>query len=153
MKDLVLYFSASGVTERKAKELAKVLGADIEELVPEKPYTRADLDWTNKQSRSTLEHQTEARPALASIPDLSGYDRIFLGFPIWWYAEPRIIDTFLDSEDLQGKTVIPFATSGGTGIKGARDRMKKLKGDADIREGQMLTRMGEAQIQSWVESL
>ena len=118
---LVAYFSASGVTARVAKEIAAATGAELHEIRPAQPYTRADLDWTNKNSRSSVEMNDPAcRPALAeAAPDMGKYDTVFLGFPIWWYVEPRIVDTFLDGCDLTGKTLIPFATSGGSGVEGA----------------------------------
>ena len=117
-KALVAYFSASGVTADAAKKLAEAEGADLYEIVPETPYTAADLDYTNKQSRSTLEMtDPSSRPALADRDaPIAGHDTIFLGFPIWWGTAPRIVNTFLDSYDLSGKTVILFATSGGSGL-------------------------------------
>ena len=123
-KVLVAYFSASGVTARAAKEIAQSVGGDLYEIRPAQPYTKADLDWTNKQSRSSLEMNDPAsRPAIAEpAADLAQYDTVFLGFPIWWYVEPRIVDTFLESYDFSGKTLIPFATSGGSGISGLEAR-------------------------------
>ena len=117
-KALVAYFSASGVTADAAKKLSEAEGADLYEIVPETPYTSADLDYTNKQSRSTLEMtDPSSRPALADRDaPIAGHDTIFLGFPIWWGTAPRIVNTFLDSYDLSGKTVILFATSGGSGL-------------------------------------
>lgn len=115
---LVAYFSASGTTARVAETLASAASADLFEIAPANPYTAADLDWTDRSSRSTKEMNDEARrPALAvDAPPLDGYDTIFVGFPIWWYVEPRIIDTFLESADFAGKTIVPFATSGGSGL-------------------------------------
>lgn len=115
---LVAYFSASGTTARVAETLARAASADLFEIAPANPYTAADLDWTDRSSRSTREMNDEAsRPALAvDAPPLDGYDTIFVGFPIWWYVEPRIIDTFLESADFAGKTIVPFATSGGSGL-------------------------------------
>ena len=114
-KILVTSFSASGVTADVARELAQAIGADLCEIAPVQPYSSADLDWTNKKSRSTLEMQDPAsRPAMKPLTvDPAQYDTIFVGFPIWWYVEPRIVDTFLKRSDFSGKTVIPFATSGG----------------------------------------
>ena len=114
-KILVAYFSASGVTARAAKEIAASVGGDLYEIVPAEPYTAADLDWTDRQSRSTVEMNDPAsRPAVGSAPvDMGGYGVVFIGFPVWWYVEPRIVDTFLESYDFAGKTLIPFATSGG----------------------------------------
>ncbi len=115
-KILIAYFSASGVTGRAAKEIAEAVGADLYEIRPEQPYTAADLDWRNKQSRSSLEMtDPDSRPAMAGpMPDLGEYDTVFVGFPIWWGVEPRVVDTFLDRNGFEGKTMIPFATSGGS---------------------------------------
>ena len=115
---LVAYFSASGTTARVAETLASAASADLFEIAPANPYTAADLDWTDRSSRSTKEMNDEAsRPAMkVDAPSLDGYDTIFVGFPIWWYVEPRIIDTFLESTDFAGKTIVPFATSGGSGL-------------------------------------
>ena len=115
---LVAYFSASGTTARVAETLASAASADLFEIAPANPYTAADLDWTDRSSRSTKEMNDEAsRPAMkVDAPSLDGYDTIFVGFPIWWYVEPRIIDTFLESADFAGKTIVPFATSGGSGL-------------------------------------
>ncbi len=126
-KILVAYFSASGVTARAAKEIAASVGGDLYEIVPAEPYTAADLDWTDKQSRSTVEMNDPAsRPAVGSAPvDMGGYGVVFIGFPVWWYVEPRIVDTFLESYDFAGKTLIPFATSGGSGISGAEKSLKE----------------------------
>lgn len=117
-KILIAYFSASGVTARTAKEMAKAAGADLYEICPAEPYTAADLNWMDQKSRSTLEMNDPAcRPAIAApAADLDQYDTVFVGFPIWWYVEPRIVDTFLKRSDFSGKTVIPFATSGGSGM-------------------------------------
>ena len=125
-KTLVAYFSATGTTARMAKQIADATGADLYEITPAERYTQADLDWTNKKSRSTLEmNDGSCRPAIAGEPpDPSGYDTVFLGFPVWWYVEPRIVDTFLDGCDLSGRTVVPFATSGGSGIEKAENKMK-----------------------------
>lgn len=117
-RKLVAYFSASGVTAKVAETLAEAIGADIFEIEPKVPYTKADLDWTNRQSRSSIEMNDPAsRPAIAGVRDnMADYDTLFVGFPIWWYVAPTIINTFLESYDLTGKTIIPFATSGGSGI-------------------------------------
>ncbi|MBQ1791154.1 MAG: NAD(P)H-dependent oxidoreductase, partial [Oscillospiraceae bacterium] len=113
---LVAYFSASGVTKGIAERLAKGIGADLFEIEPAIPYTRADLDWTKKNSRSTIEmNDRSCRPAIASkVVDMSRYDVVFVGFPVWWYREPSIIDAFMEQYDFTGKMIIPFATSGGS---------------------------------------
>ena len=115
---LVAYFSASGVTKALAERLAGAIGADALEIKPKTPYTQADLDWTNSKSRSSVEMKNKSiRPEMAPIDvDLSGYDAVFVGFPIWWYVAPTIINTFLESADFSGKLIIPFATSGGSGM-------------------------------------
>lgn len=126
-KTLVAYFSATGTTARAARRLAEAVGADIYEIRPAVPYTRADLNWSDSKSRSTLEaHDAACRPAIAGEPvDLSGYGTVFVGFPIWWYQAPRIIETFLASCDFSGKRVVPFATSGGSGMERTEEILKK----------------------------
>ena len=139
-KILVTSFSASGVTAGVARELAQAIGADLCEIAPVQPYSSADLDWTNKKSRSTLEMQDPAsRPAMKPLTvDPAQYDTIFVGFPIWWYVEPRIVDTFLESHALAGKRVIPFATSGGSGIDGATRSLQSHCPQAKWVQGQVL---------------
>ena len=114
-KSLVVYFSCSGVTKKTAELLSDVAGADLFEIRPEVPYTKADLDWMDKKSRSTVEmNDPSSRPAIADkVEHMEQYDTVYVGFPIWWYVAPTIINTFLESYDFSGKTVIPFATSGG----------------------------------------
>ena len=126
-KILIAYFSASGVTARTAKEMAKAAGADLYEICPAEPYTAADLNWMDQKSRSTLEMNDPAcRPAIAApAADLDQYDTVFVGFPIWWYQAPRIIETFLASCDFSGKRVVPFATSGGSGMGRTEEILKK----------------------------
>ncbi|MBQ9058420.1 MAG: flavodoxin [Atopobiaceae bacterium] len=151
---LVAYFSASGTTTRVAKDLAAVLGADAFEIVPEVRYSRADLNWQDKKSRSSLEMADEsARPAIVSIvADMSVYDTVFLGFPVWWYVEPRIIDTFLEAYDFSGKTVVPFATSGGSGLGQSPQRMQSLVPSARVVKGGLLNgRHSQAELASWAE--
>lgn len=151
-KTLVAYFSASGVTESIAKELAQTLNADLHEIVPVERYTDADLNWMDKKSRSTLEMNDPAsRPAIAPTAlDISGYDNILLGFPVWWYVEPRIVDTFLDSYDFTGKNIIPFAISGGSSIKKSEDSLKAHCPTANWKPGKLLTRGSAA---AWAKSL
>lgn len=150
-KTLVAYFSAEGTTAAVAKILAKELGADLFEIKPTELYTTADLDWTNKKSRSTIEMSDEnCRPALAESKTVEEYDNILIGFPIWWYVEPRIIDTFIESCSLNGKTVVPFATSGGSGIEKAVARMKKLCPAANWKDGKMLSAYSAAK---WANTL
>ena len=115
-KSLVVYFSCSGVTKKTAELLSDVAGADLFEIRPEVPYTKADLDWMDKKSRSTVEmNDPSSRPAIADkVEHMEQYDTVYVGFPIWWYVAPTIINTFLEDYDLTGKTIIPFATSGGS---------------------------------------
>ena len=117
-KILVAYFSCTGVTARAAQKLAEAAQADLYEIKPEQPYTQADLNWSNKKSRSSLEmNDPTSRPAISGkVENMEQYDTVFVGFPIWWYVAPTIINTFLESYDFSGKTVIPFATSGGSGL-------------------------------------
>ena len=135
-KTLVAYFSASGTTERVARELAAAIGADLFEIAPQVPYTRADLNWNNKSSRSSVEMNDESsRPAIAStVSNMDAYDTVFVGFPIWWYVEPRIVDTFLEAHDLTGKTIVPFATSGGSGVGGSTAHIASLVPQAQVKE-------------------
>ena len=138
---MVTYFSASGVTARAAKEIASSVGADIAEIRPAVPYTSADLDWMDKKSRSTLESKDEnSRPEMAADIDVAPYDTVFVGFPVWWYKEPAIIDTFLESGNFSGKKIIPFATSGGSGIEGSEKHMKKICPSAVWVKGKLVNR-------------
>ena len=136
-KILVAFFSATGTTEKLAQKLAKVTGADIFEIQAEKPYTDADLDWRNNNSRSSLEMKDRnCRPAISSkVENMESYEVVFIGFPIWWYREPSIIDTFMESYDFTGKTVIPFATSGGSPIGNSGENMQKLASEAKVVKG------------------
>lgn len=139
-KTLVAYFSASGVTAKLAKTLSETIGADLYEIQPAIPYTSADLDWTNKKSRSTVEMNDPAcRPAIAEpVKNMAQYDAVFVGFPVWWYVEPRIVDTFLESYDFSGKTLIPFATSGGSGIAKAEKSLREHCPNADWKKGELV---------------
>lgn len=151
-KVLVAYFSASGTTARVAREVAVALDADLFEIAPREPYTAADLDWRNRRSRSSVEMNDPAcRPELAgSAPDVSGYDAVLLGFPIWWYVEPRVVDTFVEAAGLAGKTVVPFATSGGSGIGGAERSLAEKYPDVGWRPGALL---GTADAAGWARGL
>ena len=139
-KSLVAYFSASGNTARVAKDLAQVTGSDLFEIRPQVPYTEADLDWTNKTSRSSVEMKDhDCRPPLAALPpDLSAYEVVFVGFPIWWYREPSIIDTFMEAAAWNGQQVVPFATSGGSSMGSAANNLQKLAPQAAVRAGTLL---------------
>lgn len=154
-KTAVAYFSATGVTEKIARRLAGVIGADLIEITPEVPYTKADLNWMDKNSRSTIEMRDKSsRPALASPgPALDGYDTIFVGFPIWWYVAPTIVNSYLEAHDLTGKTVIPFATSGGSGMGRTNELLAPSCKGARLLEGRLLNRASEQSIKAWVETL
>ena len=149
---LVAYFSASGVTKGIAERLAKGIGADLFEIEPAIPYTRADLDWTKKNSRSTIEmNDRSCRPAIASkVVDMSRYDVVFVGFPVWWYREPSIIDTFMEQYDFSGKTVIPFATSGGSQLGDSAKNMQALARGSKVLEGKRFaSRTSEKELADW----
>lgn len=154
-KKLIAYFSASGVTADVAARLAKVAGADLFEIKPEVPYTAADLDWTNKKSRSTIEMNDPAsRPAIKEkLANMTDYDVIFVGFPIWWYVAPTIINTFLESYDFAGKTIVLFATSGGSGMGKTVAVLEKVAPKANFKPGKLLNRASEADMENWVRSL
>ena len=156
MKILVTYFSASyGITREVAMRLAKGLGADVQEIEPKEIYTEADLNWMDKNSRSTLEMKDlSSRPEIKTKIDVSSYDIIFVGFPVWWYREPSIIDTFLESADFSGKVLIPFATSGSSGIGKSSDNFRRLAPKAKVLEGRVIKRSeSDVQIISWAKSL
>ena len=156
-KTLVAYFSASGTTAKVAEMLAKAANADIYEIKPAVPYTRADLDWTNKKSRSSVEMSDKSsRPELADKgADIAGYDTVLLGFPIWWYVAPTIINTFLESYDFSGKKIVLFAISGGSGFGKTVESLKgSVSSDAQIIEGKILNgKPSESELRAWVESL
>ncbi|MGI5888994.1 MAG: flavodoxin [Oscillospiraceae bacterium] len=136
---LVAYFSASGVTAGAAKQLAEVSGSDLFAIEPVQPYTHADLDWRNNNSRSKVEmDNTASRPGIRKTIDISGYDTIYIGFPIWWGLAPRIINTFIESADFSGKKIMLFATSGGSGINQAVSALKASYPELDIVGGKLL---------------
>ena len=155
-KILVAYFSASGKTAKVAETLAKTAGADLYEIKPEIPYTNADLNWMNKNSRSSDEMSDKSsRPAIADKnADISGYDTILLGFPIWWYVAPTIINTFLENYDFSGKKIVLFATSGGSGFGKTLDGLKgSVSADTEIVEGKLLIgKLSENELKKWVEN-
>ncbi len=153
MKTLVAYFSASGVTEEKAIQIAReIKGADLYRIEPDVPYSDRDLDWTDKKSRSSVEmSDRSSRPKIKEDGiDISKYDVICIGFPVWWYREPSIIDTFLESHDFAGKKIVPFATSGGSSISGAEENMKKLAPDAVFLPGKLLNRID---VENWLKEI
>ena len=150
-KILVAYFSASGVTKGVAQRLAKVEGADLFEIRPAVPYTQADLNWTDKKSRSSVEmNDPLSRPEIAEmLPNMADYDTVFVGYPIWWYVAPHIINTFVESYDLSGKTLVAFATSGGSGIGKTVEELKKLYPDANWKDGKLLNNISDKELVDW----
>ncbi len=155
-KKLVAYFSASGVTKSVARNLSQTAGADLYRIQPEVPYTSADLDWMNKKSRSSIEMNDPAsRPAIvAGDLDISSYDVVFLGFPVWWYVAPTIINSFLETYNFSGKTVIPFATSGSSGIENCEKKLQQQYPSINWKSGKLLNgHPGQDVLDSWVKSL
>ena len=152
-KILVAYFSASGVTAKVAQKMAAAVGADLFEIVPQQPYSEADLDWTDKKSRSTLEMKDKnRRPAMAETADVSAYDVILVGFPNRWYREPSIIDTFMESADFGGKTVVPFCTSGGSGLGDSAQNMRSLAESAKVLDGRKFSPSASAdELKQWAK--
>ena len=156
MNRLVACFSASGSTARLAKTLAAAADAALCEIRPAVPYERRDLNWMDKKSRSTVEMQDpNCRPALAdTVVPVQDADVIFLGFPIWWYREPSIIDSFLDAYDFSGKTVVPFCTSAGSGLGEGQGRIEKLAKGAKVLPGKRFSaRASESELKSWIAGL
>ena len=151
-KALVAFFSASGTTGRVAERLAQAIDADLFEIEPEVPYTAADIDWRNKKSRSSVEMgDRSCRSAIASrVADMASYDVVFVGFPIWWYREPSIIDSFMEAYDFSGKQVVPFATSGGSGIGDSGKNMAALAPAAQVAEGERFASSATAaELRTW----
>ena len=156
MKKLVAYFSASGSTRRLADTLSAATGAALYEIRPAVPYGRGDLNWMDKKARSTVEMQDPyCRPAMADTDaPVADADVIFLGFPIWWYREPSIIDSFLDAYDFSGKTVVPFFTSGGSQLGEGQGRIGKLARGAKVLSGKRFNaRASESELKTWADSL
>lgn len=155
-RKLVAYFSASGVTAKVAETLAEAIGADIYEIEPAVPYSKADLDWTNQKSRSSVEmSDPTSRPAIAGKRDnLDDYDTVFVGFPIWWYVAPTIINTFLESYDLTGKTIIPFATSGGSGMGKTNEKLQPSCPNSKLIEGKAFKKSASnSELAAWADGL
>ena len=148
-RSLVAYFSATGTTKSAAAALARKADADLFEIIPENPYSSKDLDWHDSSSRSSIEMNDPAcRPKIAShLDSLEPYGTVYLGFPVWWYVEPRIIDTFLESYDFSGKTIIPFATSGGSGLGKAPQHMAELCPGATVKAGGLLNNLSDSAIE------
>lgn len=155
-KKLVAYFSASGITEKVAKQIADLAKADIYEIKPKVPYTEADLDWMNKSSRSSMEMKNLSfRPEIADTPlNMTVYDTVYLGFPIWWYIAPTIVNTFLEKHDFSGKKIVLFATSGGSGFGKTVQHLKpSVAKDTAIVEGKILNSAKTDEIKTWLESV
>ena len=154
-KKLVAFFSASGTTKKVADLIAEEAKADLFEIEPKIPYTKADLDWMDKKSRSSVEMSDKKyRPEIMEKEiDMSSYDEIFLGFPIWWYVAPTIINTFLETYDFSGKKIVLFATSGGSGFGNTVKELQISAPDAVITEGSLLNRGTKQEISEWVNSL
>ena len=154
-KVLVAYFSCSGVTKKLAQTLAGVVKDDLYEITPAQHYTAADLNWQDKNSRSSVEMiDKSSRPAISgSVKDFAQYDTVFVGFPIWWYVAPTIVNTFLEKYDLSGKKIVLFATSGGSGFGNTVSELQPSAPNAQIVEGKLLNRMSKQEISEWVKSL
>lgn len=154
-KTLVAYFSAQGHTKAVAERIAALTGADLHEIVPEQPYTEADLDGWNDSARGTRESKDRTtRPGIANkVEDFDRYDTIYLGFPIWWYTAPTIINTFLESYNTDGKRIIPFATSGGSGYGHTEKDLRVSAPKATFLPGKVLNGVGEAELKRWIESV
>lgn len=154
-KILVAYFSATGVTKELAEKLANAAGADLHEIKPKMEYTRADLDWTDKGSRSSIEMKDKSfRPEITgSVANMEAYDTIFVAFPIWWYVAPTIVNTFLESYDLQGKTIIPVATSGGSGMGNTNKELAVSCKGAVLKEGRIFSKsVSESDLKAWIDT-
>lgn len=154
-KKLVAFFSASGTTKKVAEMIAAEAGADLYEITPKELYTRADLDWMNKKSRSSIEmSDKKIRPEIVDTPvDISAYDEIILGFPIWWYVAPTIVNTFLEAHDFSGKKIVLFATSGGSGFGNTVSELQPSAPGAVITEGKLLNRASKQAVSDWVKTL
>ena len=155
-KVLVAVYSASGVTRRVGQEIARISGGDFFEIVPKEIYTSEDLNWMNKKSRSSVEmNDPSARPEIAStVADMDSYDTVIIGFPIWWGIAPRIIETFLESYDFSGKTIIQFCTSGGSGVGRSDSELhKNVSGDVKWEKGVQINRPNEGAIKKWLDKV
>lgn len=154
-KAVVVYFSATGTTKNVAEKLAAAINADILAIEPEQPYKDADLDWNDSQSRSSVEmNDPKSRPAVKTpAKSIAGYDVVFIGYPIWWDLAPTVVNTFIESNNLNGKTAVPFATSGGSSIRNSAAQLKKLYPGINWKEGKLLNSASEKTISKWIESL
>lgn len=154
-KRLVAYFSASGTTKKVAEMIASVADADMYEIMPKQPYSKADLNWMDKKSRSSVEMSNKKfRPEITDMDaQIEGYDEVILGFPIWWYVAPTIINTFLESYDFSGKKIVLFATSGGSGFGNTVSELKSSAKGAVIKEGKIFNQAKMQEIEAWVRSI
>ena len=154
-KALVVYFSATGTTAKAARTIAEVTGGTLYEIVPRQAYSSDDLEWNDRQSRSSVEmNNPQARPALKDAePDVAACDVIFIGYPVWWDQAPRIINTFIESHDLNGKTLVPFATSGGSGITGSVRELKRAYPELEWQDGRLLNGASRNTVQNWVNDV
>ena len=153
-KALVAYFSASGVTAKLSEKLAGAIGADLYEIKPEQVYTGADFNWMDKKSRSSVEmNDRSSRPAIGNkVENMDQYEVVFVGFPIWWYREPSIIDTFMEAYNFDGKTVVPFATSGGSGMGDSSKNIQELaKGAKVVKGNKFSSGASENELKSWAK--
>ena len=155
-KILVAVFSASGVTEKVGQEIARISGGDFFEIEPKEKYTKSDLNWLSRKSRSSVEmNDPSSRPEIAtSVSNMDEYDTVIIGFPIWWGVAPRIIETFLESYDFSGKTIIPFCTSGGSGVGSSDIALhKNVRGNVRWKDGVQINRTNEKTIKKWLEEV
>ena len=154
-KVLVAYFSATGTTKKVAEEVAEVMGGTLFEIEPAQPYTAADLDWHDKQSRSTIEMQDKnSRPEIKNkVKDIDQYTTVFIGYPVWWYVAPTIINTFIEENNLKGKVIIPFATSGGSPIEPCDEALKNTYPDLDWKAGKLLNECDSTILEGWKKEL
>lgn len=154
-KKLVAYFSASGTTRKIAEMIAQVAEADLYEIMPKQPYSKADLNWMDKKSRSSVEMSDKKfRPEISNTDvQVEKYDEIILGFPIWWYVAPTIINTFLEKYDFSGKKIVLFATSGGSGFGNTVSELKPSAPDAEIVEGKVINKSTKQEIAEWIKSI
>ena len=155
-KKLVVYFSVNGDTREVALKLANVVNADVHEIMPQIPYTNDDLNWMNKKSRTSVEMSDKSsRPAIENkVENMEQYDTIYIGFPIWWYVAPTIINTFLESYNMEGKTIIPFATSGGSGMGNTNKELQNSCKGAILKEGQVFSRkVSEDELREWISNV
>lgn len=152
-KLLICYFSATGTTKRVAEKLSEILNGDLFEIEPVNKYTKDDLDWTNKQSRSTLEMKDESsRPEVkGKVNNIEEYNKVIIGFPVWWYREPSIIDTFIEENDLKRKDIYVYVTSGGSTYEGSLKHLKEMYSELNFVSGKTLNHIHENEIKEWVK--